>query len=108
MRIRAVFFDDSSIVLNLGGEDDESTTSVDSSEGDAGSSSAVGSDSGDSDSSLVDDSLSLSVSDASIVDTEQRPLLSTPLDDYTVTEGLLLLAVIFMALFGVVAFIRGR
>lgn len=39
---------------------------------------------------------------------DNRHLLTTPLDDYTVTEGLLLLAVVFLALGGIVALFRGR
>lgn len=44
--------------------------------------------------------------DASMSD--DRLLLDTPLDTYTVTEGLLLLAVVFLALGGAIALFRGR
>ena len=72
------------------------------------------------DSSVLDDA-SVLVDDSQVTDESEdasevagdasmdaRLLLDTPLDTYTVTEGLLLLAVIFLALGGAIALFRGR
>lgn len=68
-------------------------------------------DASELDSSEVTDGSEIEDASETLVDVsgqDDRLLLDTPLDSYTVTEGLLLLAVIFLALGGAIALFKGR
>ena len=71
---------------------------------DDSSSSDDGSDSSDSTSISGNSSSSEPV----VVGTAPHPIMTTPLDDYSVTEGLLLILVVFVGLAAVIALFRGR
>lgn len=125
MKIRIFYDDDSSVIAEVG-EDEENESEL--------AESTVDSSSGD-DSGTVDDALggdgdiSASVNgavmdstlDAGVVEVllselieilskepEERSFMDTPLDDYTVTEGLLLLILVFSVIGVVVSAFRGR
>lgn len=104
MKIRVMSETDSSVVLVVEEEENENqdtgdTSEVDGSEPGAGDTSGI-------DSSGIDGDGEDVVSAAQVVDS--RPFLTTPLDDYTVTEGMLLILVVMSGLLAVVRLFGGR
>jgi hypothetical protein len=92
-----------------GGNDNENSSSIPADSSDTGST-PENSDSSDVDSSVPDDSSSGSTPEpsASTADSDPRPFLTTPFNDYSVTEGLLLALFVFVVLFGIIAVFKGR
>lgn len=103
MKTRIIFLDDSSVSVVEVDENEDSSV-VDSTPGNEES--EVGGDSSIGDTS--DTGGDGDASSMAVISSADRPLLTTPLDEYTVTEGLLLLCVIFGALAALLAFFKGR
>lgn len=103
-----VLFDGSTLVVHYEGESElpSSSVPVDSSVSDTSVlDTSVDSSVAVDDSSLLDSSIEeLQVSSVS----ESRDIMTTPLDEFTITESLLLIAVIFLGMVGVFALFRGR
>lgn len=116
MRIDFILYDESTVILETEGEGDEQASSSVAPGSDVPDVSEGADEHGAGDVSGVDDTSAASGDDDSseigqlVVDVtaEPRPLMSTPLDDYTVTEGLLMLLVIFAGLFGIISLFKGR
>lgn len=114
MTIRIYYDGDSSVIAEvLEGEEDESTTIELESEPEISSmaESALDSSVVSDSSAVIDSSSSDSVAvlpPASESASSHRPFMDTPLDDYNVTEGLLLLLLVFAAVGVLVAAFRGR
>lgn len=110
MKTRFRFLDDSSVILEEPedesieeGANDGMEDTSDSSDTSLGGDTS-GSDGTDSDSSAVGEPEPGMVQQ----DIQLRPLFDTPLDDYTVTEGLLLLLLVVVAVSAIVSLIRGK
>lgn len=113
MKIRIFYDGDSGVIAEvLEGDEDESTTSTPESEQASSVAESAVDSSAVIDSSVVDDSGggddSGVLSPASESASSNRPFMDTPLNDYSVTEGLLLLVLVFAVIGVVIAAFRGR